>query len=191
MVDSEALEGQAGKTNYPFIIGEKVYLRGLERSDLAGGYFNWLNDREVTKFLDSGIFPNTMEKMEEFYRSTAFSNDNVIFAIVDKETNKHIGNIKLGPIKWVSRVSPLGIMIGDKGFWGKGYAAEAIRLVVDYAFKRVNLHKVTAGIVAINDASLKAFEKAGFEIEGRAKSQFFYDGEYYDSLYLGIVSQDS
>ena len=174
----------------PFISGDNIYLRGLKKSDLEGEYFGWLDDREVTKFMDSGVFPNTMVKMEEFYRNIALSNDNVMLVIIHKETNKHIGNIKLGPIKWISRVSPLGIIIGDKEFWGKGYGTEAIRLVLDYTFKRLNLHKVTAGIVAIHDASVKAFQKAGFEIEGRAKSQFFLDGEYYDSLYLGITKED-
>ena len=176
--------------HHPFIIGEKLYLRGFERSDLEGEYFDWLNDREVTKFLDSGVFPNTVEKMEEYYRNIALSPNNAMLAIIDKESEKHIGNIKLGPINWVTRITPLGIMIGNKEFWGKGYGTEAIRLVLDYAFIRLNLYKVTAGVASINEGSVKAFEKAGFEIEGQAKSQFFLDGEYYDSLYLGITKED-
>jgi len=176
---------------HPFIVGEKIYLRGLERSDLTGDYFDWLNDREVTRFMDSGLFPNTVEKMEDFYRNTALSSDNAIFAIVEKKADKHIGNIKLGPINWISRIASLGIMIGNKESWGKGYATEAIKLVVDYAFKELNLHKVTAGVVAGNQGSAKAFEKAGFSVEGHAKSRFYLDGEYYDSLYLGIVSKES
>lgn len=174
----------------PFIIGEKLYLRGLERPDLEGDYFDWLNDREVTKFLDSGAFPNTVEKMEEYYRNVALSPNNVMLAIIDKESDKHIGNIKLGPINWITGIATLGIMIGNKEFWGKGYGTEAIKLVLDYAFKRLNLHKVTAGIAAIHQASIKAFEEAGFEIEGQLKSQFFLDGKYYDSLYLGITGED-
>ena len=176
--------------HHPFITGEKLYLRGLERSDLEGEYFDWLNDREVTKFLESGGFPNTLEKMEEFYRNTALSNNNVIFAIIDKKKDKHIGNIKLGPINWITRIAPLGIMIGNKESWGKGYGTEAIRLVVHYAFKRLNLHKVIAGAAAIHQASIRAFQKAGFEIEGQAKSQFFLDGDYCDSLYLGLTRED-
>ncbi len=175
---------------HPFIVGEKIYLRGLERTDLEGEYFDWLNDREVTKFLDSGFFPNTMEKMEEYYSNIALSPNNLMLAIIDKESDKHIGNIKAGPINWVTGVASLGIMIGNKEFWGRGYGTEAIRLVLDYAFKSLNLHKVTAGIVANHQASIRAFQKAGFEIEGRAKSQFFLDGEYCDSLYLGIVKED-
>ncbi len=176
--------------HYPFIIGEKLYLRGLERADLEGEYFDWLNDREVTRFLRSGLFPNNAERMEEYYRSVALSPDNVMLAIIEKESDRHIGNIKLGPIDWVARIAFLGIMVGDKKSWGKGYGTEAIRLVIDYAFNRLNLHKVTAGIVAIHQASIRAFEKAGFEVEGQAKSQFFLDGEYCDSLYLGITRED-
>lgn len=176
--------------HHPFIIGEKLYLRGLERTDLEGEYFDWLNDREVTKFLDSGVFPNTVDKMEEYYRNIALSPNNVMLAIIDNESDKHIGNIKLGPINWITRIAPLGIMIGNKEFWGKGYGTEAIRLVLDYAFKRLNLHKVTAGIAAIHQASTKAFKEAGFEVEGQLKSQFLLDGQYYDSLYLGITRED-
>ena len=176
--------------HHPFITGEKLYLRGLEKSDLEGEYFDWLNDREVTKFLESGGFPNTLEKMEEFYRNTALSNNNAIFAIVDKETDRHIGNIKLGPVDWIGRIAPLGIMIGNKESWGKGHATEAIRLVLDYAFNRLNLHKVNTGIAAIHQASLQAFEKAGFETEGTAKSNFFFEGSYCDALYLGITKED-
>ena len=176
--------------NHPFIVGEKIYLRGLERADLEGAYFDWLNDREVTKFLESGRFPSTKEAMEEYYNNTALSNNNAMFAVVDKKADKHIGNIKLGPVNWITRIASLGIMIGDKESWGKGYGTEAIRLVLDYAFNRLNLHKVTAGIAAIHKASIKAFEKAGFTIEGHAKSQFYLDGEYSDSLYLGITRED-
>jgi RimJ/RimL family protein N-acetyltransferase len=176
--------------HHPFIVGNKIYLRGLEKADLKGAYFDWLNDREVTKFMESGRFPNTREAMKKYYHDTRLSGNDVMFAIIDTETDKHVGNIRLGPINWIARVAPFGIMIGDKEFWGRGYGTEAIKLVLDYAFNRLNLHKVTAGIVAIHKASIKAFEKAGLEIEGRVKSQFCLDGKYYDSLYLGITEED-
>ena len=173
--------------HHPFLTGDKLYLRGLECADLDGEYFDWLNDREVTKFLVAGVFPNSKEKMEEYYRNISLSNNNVMLAIIDKISDKHIGNIKLGSINWISRIADIGIMIGDKEFWHKGFGTEAIKLLVEYAFHRLNLHKVTAGVIAENKASIKVFEKAGFEIEGRAKSQCFLNGEYCDSLYLGII----
>ncbi len=174
---------------HPFLTGDKLYLRSLESADLDGEYFDWLNDGEVTKFLASGVFPMSKEKMEEYYRNVVLSSDNVMLAIVDKKSDKHIGNIRLGPINWISRIAELGVMIGDKEFWHKGYSTEAIKLLVEYAFHRLNLHKVTAGVIAENQASVRAFEKAGFAIEGRGKSQFFLDGEYCESLYMGIIRE--
>lgn len=174
---------------HPFLTGGKLYLRNLESADLDGEYLDWLNDEEVTKFLTSDFFPISKEKMEEYHRNVTMSSNNVMLAIVDKKSDKHIGNIKLGPINWISRIADLGVMIGDKEFWHKGYATEAIKLLLDYAFRRLNLHKVTAGVIAGHEASIKAFEKAGFEVEGRMKSQCFLDGKYCDSLYLGIIRE--
>lgn len=175
---------------HPFIVGKKIYLRGLEKYDLESEYFQWLNDQDVTRYLDSGNFPNTIENMEEFYRNTVLSSNNVIFAIVDIESDKHIGNIKLGPINWISRISPVGIMIGDKDYWGKSYGTESMELVLDYAFNKLNLHKITLGVVASHDAATKAYEKAGFKVEGKGRSQFYLNEKYFDTLYMGILREE-
>lgn len=176
---------------HPFITGEKVYLRGIEESDAEGPYLDWLNDVEVTRFLETaGRFPTSKESLLDYIRSMTRSDQDILFAIHDVATDEFIGTSHLGPINWVTGISPMGIMIGNKKFWGKSYASEAIKLVVDYAFRRLNLHKVSAGVAAINQGSLKAFEKAGFKVEGQAKSQVLLNGEYYDSQYLGLTKQD-
>jgi len=176
--------------HHPFLTGKKVYLRGVDESDAEGTYLDWLNDGEITRFLETvGHFPTSKESLLNYIRSMARSEQDVLFAIHDVKTSEFIGTSHLGPINWITRMAPMGIMIGNKEFWGKGYATEAIRLVVEYACTRLNLHKVTAGAAVINQGSVKAFEKAGFEIEGRAKSQVLLDGEYHDSLYLGVTKQ--
>lgn len=76
---------------HPFLIGEKVYLRGMEREDLEGNYFQWLNDYEVTRYLSSGKFPNSREAMEEYFTRMQTSGKDVFFAIVEKETGRHVG----------------------------------------------------------------------------------------------------
>lgn len=176
--------------HHPFLIGEKLYLRGVERQDLDGDYFQWLNDYEVTKFLESGRFPNTKDAMEEFYRDAALSGKNAFFAIIDKETDKYIGNIKLGPIDWYHRKASIGSMIGNKQYWGKGYSTEAIKLVVDYGLIRLGLNKLWAGVAANHEASRRAYEKAGFVLEGRSKGSFYFEGNIYDTLYLGITRDE-
>ncbi len=82
-------------------------------------------------------------------------------------------------------------MIGEKGCWGKGYGTEVIELILDFAFNKLNLYKVTAGVVADNLGSIKAFQKAGFEIEGRMKSQDFSDGVFRDAVYMGLVNTNT
>jgi RimJ/RimL family protein N-acetyltransferase len=101
---------------HPFLNGDRVYLRGLEQKDLEGKYFDWLNDTEVTRYMDSGYFPNTLENMQEYLKAT-HNNNNAILAIIDKETETHIGNVRVGPINWIHRNAYIGILIGEKSFW--------------------------------------------------------------------------
>jgi len=174
----------------PLVTGKKVYLRCMEESDVEGPYLDWLNDEEVTRYL-TGVrhSPATREYLLDYIRSMAQSDKDILFAIHDVESREFIGTSHFGPIDWPNRTAALGIMIGNKGYWRKGYGTEAITLVSDYAFKMLNLQKITAGIVAIHQPSIKAFEKAGFKAEGQAKSQFLVD-EYCDWIYMGITRDD-
>ena len=79
---------------------------------------------------------------------------------------RHIGNIKLGPIHWLHRRADLSLFIGERKYWGQGYASEAIALVRDWAFRELDLQKLNAGIYSGNHGSRRAFEKCGFELEG-------------------------
>src|SRR5262249_39270580 len=114
--------------------------------------------------------------------------DNVFLAIILKEGDRHIGNIKLGPIQWIHRFADIGLLIGEKDCWGRGYATEAIRLVTDYAFCELNLHKLAAGCYDLNQGSIKAFQKVGFIVEGVRKQRFYYRKSYIDEILLGLVN---
>ena len=173
------------------IIGDKVWLQCLEESDVEGPYLDWLNDEEVTRYL-TGVrhSPVTKDYLLDYIQSMAQSNKDILFAIHDAESKEFIGTSHFGPIDWLNRSAAIGILIGNKRYWGKGYGTEAIRLVLDYAFKSLNLQKITAGIVAIHQPSIKAFKKAGFENESQAKGHLFLDGKYYDYIYMGINHDD-
>ena len=109
------------------------------------------------------------------------------FAIVEKQSGKHIGNIKIAHIHPVHRHADVGIIVGDRACWGKGYAAESLRLVAGYARESLQLHKLTAGIYANNLGSIQAFLKAGFAKEGRFARHWLCDGEYVDGLQMGLL----
>jgi [ribosomal protein S5]-alanine N-acetyltransferase len=169
---------------------ERITLREVRTSDVNDDYYRWMNDREVTQFLESRFFPNSIEGLRKYVESKAFDRDNIFLAIVTKEDDRHIGNIKLGPINWIHRTGDIGILIGEKDCWGKGYAAEAIGLIAEYAFRILNLKKVTASAYDINKGSIKAFVKAGFEIEGERKQQFFCNGKYVNMVLMGLVNSE-
>jgi ribosomal-protein-alanine N-acetyltransferase len=173
----------------PFLSGRRVYLREVRPEDVNENYYRWMSDPDVTRFLESRFFPNSLASLRQYATDKQGDRDNVFLAILLHENHRHIGNIKLGPIDWIHRRGEVGILIGEKDCWGKGYAAEAIGLLVDYAFDRLNLHKVTAGCYATNEGSTRTFEKAGFVREGLRKQHCFCEGSYVDVVLLGRVRQ--
>jgi len=174
-----------------FLEGERIYLREVRPSDVNETYYKWMNAPEVTRFLESRFNPNSIETLREYVEGKLGDRENVFLAIVLKDRDRHIGNIKLGPINWIHRFADIGILIGEQDCWGKGYAGEAIQLMVDYAFGKLNLHKLTAGSYSLNQGSVKAFQKVGFEIEGVRKELFYCDGGYVDHILMGMLKRET
>lgn len=173
-----------------FLETERTGLRPLTEADATDNYLSWLNDHEVTKGLETGVFPSTKESLLDFVKKISGSKDNIIFAIVDKKTNKHIGNIKLGNINWVHRHGELGILIGDKNAWGKGFGTDACKLLVQYAFEKLNLRKVWLAVFSNNPAAINIYKKIGFEEEGRLKEHVFSDGQFADKLLMSVFNKE-
>jgi len=174
----------------PYITGSKVYLRPLERADLNETYLNWLNDPEVNLYLESGLFPVTMSQLNQFYDGLISKGGNIFFAIVEKSSNRHVGNIKLDQINWIHRTAVMGIMLGDKTVWGMGYGSEATKLSLKYAFGRINLNKVSLGVIADNERAVRIYERIGFVKEGVKRQEAFIDGDYRDALWMSILKKE-
>ena len=172
------------------LIGSKLKLVPFKEEHITDTYIGWLNNLEINRFLEVRFVHQTYETVLAYISSFYGDAEKYMWGVYLKSTNDLIGTATLSDINRHHRWGALGLMIGEKEYWGKGYGTEIINLVVDYAFKRLGLHKVTAGTVAANQGSVKAFQKAGFEIEGKAKSNFYLDGKYHDSLYLGITEED-
>lgn len=166
------------------IKGTGIFLRPVRVSDARREYVRWLNDKEVNQFLESRFFRHTFLNLRAYIKKTLKDKDTVFLVIVRSADNKHIGNIKLGPINWHHKFGEVGIMIGDKASWGKGYATEAITLVEQYATKVLRLHKLTAGVYEENIGSYRAFTKCGFLEEGRLAKHYCSNGKYIDGILL-------
>lgn len=173
-----------------FIEGEICYLRGVVESDIDGPWFDWMDDYEVTRFLESGRTPNNLARQRAYFESMQNRPDAVLFAICDRATDQHIGNIGLRDIHPVHRRADIGILIGDRAFWGKGYATEATFLVADYGFRRRNLHSIWLGVLASNAAAIRAYEKVGFVVDGREREAWWAEGQYHDVLHMSILARE-
>ena len=174
----------------PFLAGARVCLRPLERADVNARYAAWLNDAEVTRYLEVGTFPTSLVELEAFYAAAAVRRDQVLLAIVDRETDRHVGNIKLGPIDWVHRRATLGILVGDKAAWGRGTGTSATRLMVEYAFDRLDLRRVDLGVYADHAAAIRLYERVGFRVEGRFREDVYLEGAYRDRLWMGLLRSE-
>lgn len=171
----------------PVLQGDRIFLRRLTEDDASEDYVRWMNDPDINQYLESRFYTHTIESTKSFIRSVTNKN-NYQFGIFVKETGKHIGNIKIGSINQYHRYADIGFLIGEKDYWGKGIATEAIRLATDFAFNSLKLHKLWGGLYSSNIGSLRAFQKNGYEQEGIKKSQYFLNGVYYDDIMFGKVN---
>lgn len=173
-----------------FLEGENIFLSYLSPDDNFENYIKWVNDQDTTTYMGVGKFPSTEENLKEYVNSYNRSNVGILFGIFLKESSAHIGNITLHQIDYCNRFGEIGIMIGDKNSRGKGYATQAIRLVVEHGFFRVNLRKLCAGVVKENEGSKKAFEKVGFKVEGMLREHFYLNGKYLDCYRMGLLRSE-
>lgn len=173
-----------------FLVGRRICLREVRPADVNENYYSWMNDPEVTRYLESRFYPNSVEQLRDYVTGKLGDRDTVFLAIVLQDSGRHIGNIKLGPINWIHRLADVGLIIGEKECWGKGYATEAIGLITEYAFRKLNLRRLTAGCYAENIGSAKAFIKAGWQQEAVRPGMYNLDGRYVDAILLGIARED-
>lgn len=169
--------------------GRRIYLRPAEDKDINKRYLSWIDDSAVTRFMESRFKKWTLRELKKYADGIRDSHDNLFFAIILKSRDRHIGNIKIGPINRIHKFADIGILIGDKSCWGRGYAAEAIELAADYAFTGLKLHKLTAGAYATNIGSIKAFQKAGFRVEGIRSKHYRESAGYVDCILMGRINE--
>jgi len=167
------------------LTGKNVKLVRFNNRFITANYIGWLNDPHVNRYMYTGRIPVSKEQMGDPNDS-----QNIYFAIMtniyvedgkiaeSKLYDSYIGTLSINTIDWISRRGELGYMIGDKKYWRMGLATEAVGLAVDYAFRRLNLHKITAGMVDGNIGSQRALEKNGFVKCGIKPEDYYLDGKY-------------
>lgn len=172
---------------HPFLVGKKVYLRGLEEEDIKGNYFQWFNDQEVCEFNSHGLFPNNDRKMSSYIDYVHRSTDIIVLGIFDSDNDAHVGNITLQNIDWVSRNAEYAIILGEKTYWGKGIAREASDLIIEHGFVRLNLERIYCGTSEDNIGMQKLAMYLGMQQEGVRRNALYKNGKYRNVINYGLL----
>ncbi len=170
-----------------FLTGEKIALRSPEKSDYVESIVRWYNDHEVTKYLNRGINPYSVEDAAKDFESLAKETDGLTLSLCDLKSGKLIGIVGLHSQNWIARSTEFRILVGEKDFWGKGLGKEATMLMVAYAFERLNMHRVWLGVNAENKSAAETYLKTNFKIEGELREDFFRNGRFYNVLRMGLL----
>lgn len=169
------------------LIGAKCYLSPVSLEDIER-YTEWVNDLEIGQFVlfSSVVFDVDKEReaLVDLMKNT------VIFAIVEKETNKVIGNCGLQNVNETHRHAQLGTFIGDKSYWNQGIGTEANNLLLDYGFNVLNLNNISLEVVDYNKRAIRSYEKSGFKYVGKRRKAIFMAGEYHDVLIYDMLAED-
>ncbi len=171
------------------ISGERIFLAPLDPDNLSGAYQAWMKDPEILQYLANPERNYDLKNLKIFVSTMNDSSSDQLLGIFLKQGEKHIGNVKIGSIHPKHHLADVGIIIGDKALWGKGYATEALKLVIRHAFRTLKLHKLIAGMIATNQGSYRAFLKAGFRKVGCYRRHYWTDGKYCDSYLMEIVHE--
>ena len=169
----------------PYLRGAHVTLRPADDSD-PPRFVPWFADMEVTKFLGR---PSAVALYQEvdYFKKVGESKTDVTWIIETEGTA--IGATGIHNIDWRNAHATTGILIGDKAYWGKGLASEAMVLRTRYAFRELNLRKLMTEVFMDNAPSKRALEKAGYRTVGIHRQHFFTRGRHHD-VWLGEILRD-
>jgi RimJ/RimL family protein N-acetyltransferase len=163
--------------------GKLVRLRAVERSDLPA-FVRWFNDSEVTQFLLRSP-PMSMEEEEHWYDGL-LTREGKVFAI-DTLEGKLIGNAAIVHIDYTERKADVGILIGEKDYWSKGYGTDALTVLLGYMFDELNMERIWLYADERNEKAQSCYRKVGFRKEGVLRHNRYKDGVFTDDVVMSVL----
>jgi RimJ/RimL family protein N-acetyltransferase len=173
------------------IYGKRIRLRGVERNDLPK-FYEWLNDPEVTQGL-SLYLPLSMTDEEKWFEKIAGMEQMekpLAIEIKDGDGWRLIGNTGLFNMEQTNLSAEFGIFIGDRSVWNKGYGTEVTELILQHGFGTLNLHRIYLRVYSTNPRAKRAYEKAGYLLEGTLREAVYRNGRYADIHLMSVLRSE-
>jgi len=170
------------------IESERLYVEPFSEKFLTGDYVGWLSDPEVVRYSEQRFRRHTLDSCREYWRSFD-DTPNYFWAIVRKNDRLHLGNIN-AYVDVINNTADVGILIGCREAWRKGYGAEAWNAVCGYLFHSVGVRKVTAGTISNNEAMLGIMRSTGMVEDGRRIRHVLFEGLEVDMVHAALFRED-
>jgi ribosomal-protein-alanine N-acetyltransferase len=149
---------------------------------LSERYVGWLGDPEVVRYSDQRYRTHTLASCRDYWKSFDGS-ANYFWAMVAKDPALgHFGNMN-AYVDERHGVVDVGILVGERSVWGKGYGTEAWVGVLDFLLRTRGFRKVTAGTLSVNHGMRKIMERSGMEPDGVRSGQYVFEGAAVDVVH--------
>ncbi|HEY7268984.1 MAG TPA: GNAT family protein [Dehalococcoidia bacterium] len=171
--------------------GKLVRLRPMEPDEFEN-YYQWMNDTEVKRYLGMRYFFSRAAEQEWLRGRTSapLGYSHIAFAVETKNEGRHVGSIDFHETVPEDRKAIVGIAIGDKTVWDKGYGTDAMVTLLRFGFDEMNMHRVMLHVDERNSRAQASYKKVGFVEEGRLRDDRFARGRYWDTIVMSILESE-
>lgn len=167
----------------------RIYLRAFELDDYKTSIV-WRNDSEIWNMLGGHKYFVSEAYEKKWVEDAIFNAKDIKLAICLNESNLYIGNVYLTDIDMINRSCESHILIGNKKYWGQGYAKEALEKLLKFAFNERGMNRITAYILETNTASIKMHKKIGYQQEGVMRDAVLKNGLFHNIIILSILNSE-
>ena len=171
-------------------LGELVTLTAVDPEEFGTLYAQWTRDSEFLQLFDSDApLPRDPKRTHEWLRQEAEKArpGNFEFVIRRRDNAQIIGVTALSHAYSPHRNAWFAIGLGERELWGRGYGSDAMRLVLGFGFRELNLHRVNLNTFDYNPRAIRAYEKIGFVHEGRVRGALRREGRRMDIVFMGLL----
>lgn len=169
------------------IVGENIYLSPINPEDVEQ-YTEWINDPEIS--INLGVAANVFSLLKERETLERMAREGHNFAIIEIKHDRLLGNCSLMDVDLINRKAELGIFIGNKQYWNRGFGREAIMLLLDYGFNILNLNNIMLKVFSFNQRAINCYKKCGFKEIGRRREAKIIGNKKYDDIYMDILAEE-
>lgn len=168
----------------------RIRLRKMTKEDTEL-YHKWRNDIEVMQSTNPSLDVYPKEATKEFVDTVILNSPHSkSYIIMEKDNEIPIGIVSLINIDYKNRNAECIIDIGEKEYWGQGYGSEGLKLLLDFAFYEMNLHRVSLKVFSFNDRAIRLYNRIGFQEEGKSRQSLFRNGNWHDIIHMGLLQKE-